>query len=331
MLILIQFLVILTVTSAQLTWRRLGTNNTVAPEGRRDHAMGFDSAKNRVIVFGGRGSRVYGDTWSYSLTNNAWTKIGVNATGPQNRFSTVYGVSNGYFYVSTGQEASNLYNDIWRFSLVTDTWQELIPSGTKPGTIYGAVGGFYSSTSTKFYVSHGFSKAVRFANTLCYDTVSNKWAEIYGDKSSYTPNHPNARCLGSGCMVAEDELVLYGGCLSGGKTGGACPAFDSWMLSTSKKSWDHLEDCASPRIYSSLALLPEVGGQKRAVLYGGGESNDEVLTVDKAEKDQIAILNVNTEKWTLKRASGDSPGKRVGAAMISHPQVFSAIHTYTYI
>ena len=83
-----------------------------------------------------------------------------------------------------------------------------------------------------------------------------------------------------------------------------------------------LGDCASPRIYSSLALLPSSGDQKRAILYGGRESNDQVLIVDEAEENQVAIFNVNKEEWTLNRVLGTPPEKRYGAAMISHPKVF---------
>lgn len=316
---------------AQLTWEKLSVTG-VTPPARKDHAMGYDGMRNRILIFGGRASNevdVFNDTWAYDVTNKIWTKINTTAAAPERRFSTVYGVSNGYFYVSTGQEAENLYDDIWRFNLSTNTWKKLNPTGKKPGQIYGAGGGFYTKTSTKFYLTHGFSASVRYANTLVYDTELNHWTEIFPDKSSYSYGHPNSRCLHSGTMVAEDLLLMYGGCLSGGMTGGACPAFDSWMFSTSKQSWTHLHDCASPRTYSSLALLPMVGEQRRVVLYGGGEKNNQVLVVDKAEKDQVAIFNVNKEEWELKRASGTAPEKRVGASMVQHPEVNLRFRNFT--
>ena len=310
-------------TEAQLTWKRLNDGAGIAPAARRDHAMAVDSLRNRVIIFGGRdGGTVFEDTWSFDLATNAWSEINTTSSRPQSRFSFVYGISGDAFYISTGEGPGKaLYDDVWKFTLSTDTWQKLNPTGKKPATIYGAAGGFYSNTSTKFFLTHGFSTAVRYANTLVYDITRNHWTEVFEDKSSYTFGHPNARCLLSGTMVAEDQLAIYGGCASGGQTGGPCPGFDSWIFSEVKASWTHLEDCATPRTYSSLALLPIVGGQKRLVLYGGGESNSEVLVVDKADPDQIAILNVNSEEWSLKKSNGDIPPKREGAAMVTHPEV----------
>jgi len=41
-----------------------------------------------------------------------------------------------------------------------------------------------------------------------------------------------------------------------------------------------LEECSTPRMYSSMAILPPLNGtERRAVLYGGAETSKSVLVV----------------------------------------------------
>lgn len=231
-------------------------------------------------------------------------------------------------YISTGQDVGDiLYDDIWRLNLTSDQWEKIPTKGPKPGTVYGAAGGFYSNTSRLFYLTHGFSSSKRYASTFAFDTLADTWKEVFDDKNSYIFGHPNARCLHAGTMVDEQQLAMYGGCLTGGQTGGPCPAYDSWLFDgQGEGSWQQLKYCASPRLYASLALLPVVNGKKRAVLYGGSESHKTVLQHDIAEPDQVAVLNVNEKTWTLKRTEeAEIPEKRAGAAMIQHPKVLIVV------
>ncbi len=41
------------------------TTRQASPSARYDHAMADDSARGKVVLFGGQGSSVYGDTWEY--------------------------------------------------------------------------------------------------------------------------------------------------------------------------------------------------------------------------------------------------------------------------
>ena len=67
---------------------------------------------------------------------------------------------------------------------------------------------------------------------------------------------------------------------SGGGTGGSCPAQDSWKFDATKTKWSMLNQCSSPRIYPAMAMLPSTDKKvRRAVLYGGDETGDSVLSV----------------------------------------------------
>jgi len=66
----------------------------------------------------------------------------------------------------------------------------------------------------------------------------------------------------------------------GGGTGGPCPSEDGWKYNGDTNTWTQLEQCATPRTYSAMAMLPSNDpNMRRAVLYGGSESSKSVLSV----------------------------------------------------
>lgn len=314
----------------QLRWRKIvPANGSATIAGRMNHAMVYDEQRNRILVFGGKikvdmQDSIVDDTWEFNMTSRMWREI-PGTVHPQNRFSFVYGLANNHFYVSTGEGLDQsgkraFYNDIWKFNLDTDTWQAIENKGSPPNEIYGATGGVFNANSKHFFVTHGFA-AQRYTSGHVFNVDTETWTEVYADKSSYIYGHPNGRCLHGGAMVSEQDHVLFGGCASGGKAGGACPGLDSWFFDGTEQSWTQLGYCASPRNFPSLALLPMVGNKKRVVMYGGVEKNDQVLKVEIADPDQVAIFDVNAKEWYLKRTAGVYPPKRAGAVMVQHPQV----------
>ncbi|XP_078331514.1 uncharacterized protein LOC111130385 [Crassostrea virginica] len=297
-------------------------------------ALGYFQTQNKLVVFGGRGGPITDDTWEFDLGTGTWNDVSA-ATRPGARFSMVYGVVGNFLYVTTGEGPGKVfYNDVWRYDVTSSTWTQVSTTGTPPRTRYGAAGGVYPGSSLLF-VSLGFA-GERYFDTLVLDTSTNHWATRFceGYCHPYTPDYPNARCLHSGAMVDPDRLTIYGGCLSGGETGGACPSGDSWIFRNSQREWTQLPNCASPRTYSSMALLPEVNGQKRVVLLGGVEKNRQVIQTTESPSDTVAVLNPDSMTWTIRKTttSGTFPAKRASAAMASAPTgiyLFGGINTET--
>lgn len=78
-------------------------------------------------------------------------------------------------------------------------------------------------------------------------------------------------------MTRKRFLCLF---FSGGATGGPCPSEDGWKYNAVKNEWTRLSQCATPRIYSAMAMLPSSDSSiRRAVLYGGKEKTGSVLYV----------------------------------------------------
>lgn len=296
--------------------------------------MGYFQTQNKLVVFGGKGGPITDDTWVFDFVAGSWSDES-GATRPGARFSMVYGVVGNHMYVTTGEGPGKIfYNDVWRFDVTSNTWDQVSTTGTPPRTRYGAAGGVYPG-STLLYVSLGFA-GERFFDTFILDTSSNQWSTRFceGNCHPYAPTYPHARCLHSGSLVDPDRLVIYGGCLSGGETGGPCPSGDSWIFRNSEQEWTRLPDCASPRTYSSMALLPEVNGQKRIVLYGGIEKNRQVIQTTESPADTVVVLDPDSMTWTTRitTASGSFPAKRASAAMApssSGLYLFGGINTET--
>src|SRR4051812_20001804 len=50
--------------------------NTLVLAGRASHSAVYDSANQRMVIFGGfNGTTAFRDVWAFSLTANTWTQI----------------------------------------------------------------------------------------------------------------------------------------------------------------------------------------------------------------------------------------------------------------
>jgi hypothetical protein len=73
------------------TWEWNGANAawtqvaSTGPQSRYEHAMAYDSGRNRTVLFGGYASGIgnLGDTWEWDGATAAWTQVA--STGPQSR------------------------------------------------------------------------------------------------------------------------------------------------------------------------------------------------------------------------------------------------------
>ena len=158
------------------------------------------------------------------------------------------------------------------------------------------------------------------------------------DRHSYNPSYPHARCLHGGTML-RTGLVMFGGCLSGGMAGGPCPSGDSWLFNTVERRWHQLPNCATPRNYPAMAVLPTgSSGEERVVLFGGAESGYQAISVNfnwthlskesirqvhivfqhaESPADQVGILNPVAKTWSLRKTTGEVPSKRFGMALVT--------------
>lgn len=117
----------------------------------------------------------------------------------------------------------------------------------------------------------------------------------------YSFIHPHGRIYSSSAMISSDELLIFGGCLSGSFSGGPCPSSDSWVFSTKQKQWKKVDSsCISARKHSSMASVVSDGYRKSAVLFSGQENDKTILKTVPELEDEIALYDNLANRWILK-------------------------------
>jgi hypothetical protein len=180
------------------------------PSPRGAHAMIFDSARNRVVIFGGRQQKVdINETWSYD--GNDWTQLQpANSPAVRELPGMAYDISrdrivlfggNQQSYINTGRTlVQTPLHDTWEFDGAN--WNQILADGpavTKPILAYDQV--------RKQTIMIGYDSKI---NTVmyAYDPVAVKWNQL-------TPATLPA-CANEAAMTWEgsNNTILF--------TGGVC-------------------------------------------------------------------------------------------------------------
>ena len=116
------------------TWTELEPSGPV-PKARQGHAMIYDPASSRVILFGGfDGQEILGDTWAYDPDTNTWTELYPAGEVPAARgmHCLAYDSRRGKVVLFGGMALDGIFGDTWAFDPATDTWTELHTQGDAP-------------------------------------------------------------------------------------------------------------------------------------------------------------------------------------------------------
>ncbi len=99
------------------------------PVARQYHAMAYDSAHQRVILFGGAGGGNFGDTWEWNGTG--WNQRAGSGPGPRNSHAMAYDSARGRVVLFGGTNGPRL-DDTWEWD--GSGW--LARPGTGPSARY---------------------------------------------------------------------------------------------------------------------------------------------------------------------------------------------------
>jgi hypothetical protein len=116
------------------TWTNL-TPSGSAPTERSDHSAIYDSARDRMVVFGGTNGFFLGDVWTLSLSGTpAWTSLSPSGSiVPRAAHTAIYDPVRDRMLVFAGSSISAL-NDVNALSLSgAPAWTAITPSGSVPG------------------------------------------------------------------------------------------------------------------------------------------------------------------------------------------------------
>ncbi|MCX5977648.1 MAG: hypothetical protein NTV33_12730 [Coprothermobacterota bacterium] len=179
------------------TWQELG----IRPA-RHYHAMVYDSARGKVILFGGFIGSYLNDTWSYDPVANSWTNLNP-ANPPSTRYghAMVYDSARGKVILFGGYSGSYL-NDTWSYDPVANSWTNLNPANPPSARDYHAM--VYDSSRGKVILFGGYSSVSN--DTWSYDPVANSWTNL-------NPANPPSTRYGHAMVYdsSRGKVILFGG------------------------------------------------------------------------------------------------------------------------
>ncbi|MBN1607496.1 MAG: hypothetical protein JW940_12735 [Polyangiaceae bacterium] len=218
------------------------------PPARAGHAMAYDTARQRVVLFGGGDGGWLGDTWEWD--GGAWTQC-TPATSPPKRHShaMAYDAARKRVILFGGVQLSTPYilADTWEWD--GNTWLQRTPAVSPPARFGHAMA--YDSAR---------QHTVLFAGVR--GTADDTWAwdgNIWSQHSPVTRPLPRAQHV-----LAHDSsrhrTVLFGGSTSLGTSG------DTWEWDG--KNWSQCMPSSNP-IGRYLHAMVYDSARQRAVLFGG--------------------------------------------------------------
>lgn len=114
-LVLLPSLILISAGRSQLpTWTNVTPATGASPSPRIQHAMAYDSARDRVVLFGGLdgSGHYYGDTWEWD--GSSWAKKADTGPSPRNGSAMVYDAARGRV-VLFGGGLTSVYGDTWEW------------------------------------------------------------------------------------------------------------------------------------------------------------------------------------------------------------------------
>ncbi|MBI4672206.1 MAG: hypothetical protein HY741_11150, partial [Chloroflexi bacterium] len=220
----------------------------VSPSARYMHAMSFDQARNKVVLFGGFGNTYLNDTWEWD--GATWVQRFPSSVPPARDLHTMaYDSTRGRVVLFGGWNGTSYLGDTWEWD--GTTWQQLNPATSPLARRAHAM--TYDATRGKVVLFGGLNGAF-LSDTWEWDGTNWTQVQVSGPSARSDPSmtFDNAR----------NNVILYGG-WNGNYLG------DTWLWDGS--TWTQASPLSSPPPHSNDAMAFDAARSK-AVLYVRNET-----------------------------------------------------------
>ena len=245
-----------------------------APDPRSGAGMVFDSARNKLVLFGGRAGSGYDheDTWEWDPSTGAWTDV--TAAGPHPlarcQHGMVYEKTTGKILLFGGGRSDTRsfdatviaasLGDTWEYDPATHTWKQLlVTSGPSARHAFGMV---WDSARGKAVLFGGIlmdnlgTPGTPLQDTWEWDGATSAWTERTAVGSKPSPRFGHATAFDG----SRGKVLLFGGLDV--STGGALT--DLWEMDPTTFAWTMRSTNAKDfwywgQMYASL-VSDDVGG-----------------------------------------------------------------------
>jgi galactose oxidase-like protein len=268
------------------------------PQGRRYHAVFFDSVHDGVVLYGGdpNSGLAFADTWTFSFASGEWTEFGDQGPGQHTQFASAYDAEREQIVI----EAAGLPQaSTWAYALEPAAWAQLLPPDepTSPSARGWHAAAFDPLRDRMLMHGGSIGGGAPGADTWAMDLV---------DVPSWSPLAPTgaAPALSRHALVFDpvrDRMLVFGGI-------GA--AMDSTPVLTfdPEPAWSMLRPTGpapSAREAPGVVYDPV---RDRVLLFGGFVSN--FLGGGTGLNDLWELTLGPTPAWTLLTPSGVPPAGR---------------------
>ena len=317
---------------AENTWTQLSGE---APAVRTIHSAVFNTANNRMIMFGGMNGPgtvtthpLFNDVWVLSNADglggpSIWTKLSPTGGPPSARgyHSAAYDAANNRMMVFAGDPSvgfcSGAVNDVWVLTNAdgtggTPNWTQLSPTGGPPDIRQGPTA-VYDSATNRLIAFGGYSNAcgslsnavwvLQNANGLGGTPV---WTQLAPAGAPPAPRWAHSAVYDS----ANNRMVVFGG-----------GANDVWVLQNANglggtPSWAQLSPTGTPPTARSFATAVYDPAVNRLVVFGGVDASGRL-------NDVWVLANANglggTPNWAQLSPTGTPPSKRDTHTAVFNP------------
>ena len=260
------------------------------PFQRIGHSLVYDSARGRVLLFGGEGSGTNTETWALDPTLN-WRKVEApfdpNFT-PVDNPAVVYHEAADSILLFGGEGVFGDTNQLILLNLSHLEWESLSPfASPKERRGHQMV---YNSQDQIAFLFGGFSDFPSLDITRLYSLVNNTWWHSSGLGPDRRFDHSMTY------DSINNRVVLFGG------SNESQLFSDTWIFNFQNYSWNQIITNPTPsaRKNHSMAFDPSSG----SVLLFGGEGDTDRF-------DDTWVFDVSTQVWQ-KMSPSMSPSARFG-------------------
>lgn len=276
------------------TWTEM--NPAQAPSARQGHRMVYDTAADRVILFGG--DRGNNETWAYDPGTNAWTPLDP-ALAPSGRMvhRMAYDIESDRAVLFGGEwPFDGVANDeTWAYDTDANEWI-LLDVSTRPSSRSGH-GIVYDLKSDRIVLFSGWAGSAPM-DTWTYDFEGNQWA-----LANPAAQPPVSDSFAMAYDAQSGRAILFGGYRY---TSGVASA-ETWSYDLSNDTWTNRNPVISPpRRWGARAVYD--AAFDRMILFGGHDEQPGSCLSDTWSYD----FESNT--WT-ERTPASSPSARAWQAM----------------
>jgi N-acetylneuraminic acid mutarotase len=185
------------------------TTTGAGPSARGGHAMVYEPATGKVLLFGGKDdSGVLNDTWTFDVATTTWTRLEPANGSPTARYGHAMTVEDatGKVLVFGGWDSKKYFDSTWVYDPVANSWTSLDTQGLLPAKRAGHCL-VYDPATGGVIMFGGTSGSSFLRDVIYFDPTTSTWTTA--ETGSPWPVARNGHSMVYDS--ASNVLILFGG------------------------------------------------------------------------------------------------------------------------